>query len=158
MTGRHYFTPDVQDFLFLLFRHKVKYLIIGGEAVIYYGYARVTGDIDIYYETKEANCESLFNALSDFWGNDIPGISNRRDLMKKGEIIQFGIPPNRIDLINSVDGIGFKEAWENKKEEEIPVKGDNIKIYYIGIGELIKNKRATGRHKDKDDLRYLTKI
>jgi len=158
MTRTNYFTPDVQDFLTLLSRHNVKYLIIGGEAVIYYGYARVTGDIDIYYEMKEANCRLLFKALLDFWDNDIPGISDIKDLMQEGEIIQFGIPPNRIDLLNSVDGIVFEEAWENRKEEVLVLKNGNIKINYIGIVELIKNKKASGRHKDKDDLRYLSKI
>ena len=158
MTRTNYFTPDVQDFLTLLSRHNVKYLIIGGEAVIYYGYARVTGDIDIYYEMKEANCRLLFKALLDFWDNDIPGISDIKDLMQEGEIIQFGIPPNRIDLLNSVDGIKFEEAWENRKEEVLELKNGNIKINYIGIVELIKNKKASGRHKDKDDLRYLSKI
>jgi hypothetical protein len=69
-----FFSKDIVEFLFLLNKNKVNYLIVGGEAVIYYGHARLTGDKDIFYGSDKENCIRLFEALSKFWHDDIPGI------------------------------------------------------------------------------------
>lgn len=156
MTAESYFLQDIKDFLYLLYKHKVQYLIIGGEAVIYYGHARLTGDIDIFYERETENINNLFNALKEFWNNDILGISGKEELMQRGMVFQFGIPPNRIDLFNIIESVTFKKAWENKKTETIPDK-KKIEIYYIGLNELIKNKKAIDRYKNKEDLKFLMK-
>ncbi len=152
-----YFSKDVLDFLFLLYKHRVKYLIVGGEAVIFYGHARLTGDIDIYYGRSAENINNLFKALKEFWNEDIPGISNRNELIKKGMVFQFGIPPNRLDLINSIEDIIFSDAWKNKIINNVNYKKAKMEIYYIGLDDLIKNKRAVKRNKDKDDLKFLIK-
>jgi hypothetical protein len=73
-----YFSDDVLDFLHLLSKYWVKYLIVGDEAVIFYGYVRLTGDIDFFYDRSEDNIDKLFSALSEFWNNDIPGISEKK--------------------------------------------------------------------------------
>ncbi|HPR39021.1 MAG TPA: nucleotidyltransferase [Spirochaetota bacterium] len=153
-----YFSPDTFDLLRLLGKYKVKYLIIGGEAVIFYGYSRLTGDVDIYYDNSSSNSENLFNALYEFWDGDIPGIDSAEEFQTPGIIIQFGQPPNRIDLINTADGITFDEAWELKVRQEINNGNSSIEIFYIGLETLIKNKTASGRYKDLDDLRFLTRI
>lgn len=155
MSGHPYFSQDIIEFLYLLSKYKVNYLIIGGEAVIYYGYARLTGDIDIYYELSEENIQKLFSTLNEFWDNDIPGIDSINDLNKVGIVIQFGIPPNRIDLLNSIEGIEFEEAWKNRKNVILAINNRKFKIHYIGLKELVRNKEATGRFKDKDDLNFL---
>jgi len=95
------FSPDVSDFLYLLFKNKVQYLIVGGEAVIYYGYARLTGDIDIYYDQSKVNTQKLFSCLNEFWENDIPGIKSPEELERDGIVIQYDIPHSRIDLNNN---------------------------------------------------------
>jgi len=64
--SKTFFSSDIVEFLFLLNKHKVKYIIVGGEAVIYYGHARLTGDIDIFYDRGKENCIRLFEALSEF--------------------------------------------------------------------------------------------
>jgi len=64
--NRSHFTRDVQDLLSLLFKRKVRYLIVGAEAVIFHGFARLTGDIDIFFEPTPKNCRSLFAALREF--------------------------------------------------------------------------------------------
>ncbi len=159
MFNRNYFSKDVVEFFLKLNNHKVKFVIIGGEAVIYYGYARLTGDTDIFYEISERNVENLWNALLDFWEGDIPGIDNKEILQKQGAIVQFGLPPNRIDLVNDIDGVSFSEVWKNKKKEELLLgNGEKLNIYLIGLKELIKNKRTSARYKDLEDLRYLQKI
>jgi hypothetical protein len=152
-----YFSKDNQDFIKQLNNYNVLYLIVGGEAVIYYGHVRLTGDIDFYYDCSSENAARLFNALLDFWGGSIPGVESPDVFTESGAIIQFGRPPNRIDLINKIDGVTFKIAWKNKKVEKIQIKRGKYFVYYIGQKELVKNKKAAGRHKDLDDLRYLEK-
>jgi len=150
-----YFSKDVQDFLKLLAEHDVKYLIVGGEAVIYYGHARLTGDVDFFYRSTKKNAAKLYRALDEFWGGDIPGISAVEEIMEPGLILQFGVPPNRIDLINRISGISFQEAWKGRKTTSIEIGGKQIPMYLIGLKELIKNKEAIGRPKDLEDLKYL---
>ena len=109
MKASHY-SKDIQEFLELLAKHKVKYVIVGGEAVIYYGYARLTGDVDFFFGTSKENTQCLYETLDEFWGGDIPGVDSFEELMESGTILQFGLPPNRIDLLNHIDGVTFEEA------------------------------------------------
>jgi len=153
-----YFSEDIIEFISLLTEHEVKYLIVGGEAVIYYGYPRLTGDVDFFYSSDDENVTRLFNALLEFWNDNVPGIDQKEELKKDGYVIQFGVPPNRIDLMNSIDGVDFEEAWLNRKSENLETSGKTIPIYYLGLEQLIKNKKASGRDKDHDDLSYLIKI
>lgn len=153
-----FFSSDIVEFLFLLHKHKVKYVIVGGEAVIYYGHARLTGDIDIFYDREKENCTKLFKALNEFWNDDIPGINKKQELKMKGEIFQFGVPPNRIDLINDIEKVQFDEAYENRTEDKISHKRNEFVIYYIGLNELIKNKKSINRFKDKEDLKFLQEL
>lgn len=150
-----YFSRDIQEFICLLGKHGVRYLIVGGEAVIYYGYARFTGDVDFFYEPSRENARRLFDALEEFWQGDIPGLSHWCELTEKGIVLQFGAPPNRIDLINEIDGVDFEEAWENRREENLEGGVCEGKVYFIGLEQLIKNKKASGRYKDLEDLKYL---
>jgi hypothetical protein len=150
-----YFSRDVQEFLKLLAHYEVKYLIVGGEAVIYHGYARLTGDVDFFFEPNKKNAVKLYKALHDFWEGDIPGIRAYEELMEEGLILQFGVPPNRIDLINRISGTSFREAWKGKETSSIEIRGEKVPIYLVGLEELIKNKEAMGRPKDLEDLKYL---
>jgi predicted nucleotidyltransferase len=154
----NYFSPDIQEFLRLLHEHEVKYLIVGGEAVIYYGYPRLTGDVDFFFSADDGNVESLFEVLYEFWDEDIPGLNHLEELQNPDYVIQFGVPPNRIDLFNKIEGVGFKEAWKGRVKESINVSGQNISIYIIGLPHLIINKRKTARNKDLEDLNYLESI
>jgi len=132
--------------------------MIGGRAVIYHGYPRLTGDFDIYYEISRENVHKLYLALNEFWANNIPGIENENDLMQKGTFFQFGVPPNRIDLINEIEGIEFQKGWNNKVDSTISYRGKEFLIHYIGLDELIENKKAVGRHKDLEDLKFLNRV
>lgn len=151
------FSKDIDEFLYLLFKHKVNYLITGGKAVIYYGYPRFTGDIDIFYSLEKENLERLFSALRDFWRGKPLGIKSLRDLSRKNQIIQYGVPPNRIDLMGNISGVNFKNAWRKKEEVETFLNGKKAKIYYISLEDLMKNKRTMKRFKDLEDLKYLKK-
>jgi len=152
-----YFSKDIQAFLGLLASNGVQYLIVGGEAVIYYGYARLTGDIDFFFEASEANAEKLYAALVEFWGGEVPGVSSFSELMEEGTIFQFGVPPNRIDLLNRIDGVTFSDAWQNKTTESAEISGRTVPVHFMGLKELIRNKEASKRPKDLEDLKYLYK-
>jgi len=75
-----YFSKDVEEFLKLLAAHKVKYVIVGGEAVIYHGYARLTGDVDFFFEPSKQNARKLYDALTAFWAGAISGITTLEEL------------------------------------------------------------------------------
>lgn len=153
-----YFSKDITEFLYLLDTHHVKYLIVGGEAVIYYGHARLTGDIDLFYEQSEENCEKLLTVLNHFWNNDIPGNISKEELMTKNMVFQYGVPPNRIDLISTIENVEFAVAWDNRVTVDLKYNEHQFQVYYIGINELIKNKSGVERYKDKDDLRFLREV
>lgn len=152
-----HFSEDILDFFRCLSAHEVKYLVIGGEAVIYYGNPRLTGDIDFFFEAKTENVKKLFYSLLKFWDDNIPGLESYTELLEVGVIIQFGVPPNRIDLINKIDGVGFEEAWENREMVDLEFSDTKIKIPYIGLDQLIKNKQVADRLKDQEDLKYLVR-
>ncbi len=149
------FSRDTREFLTLLHEHGVRYVIVGGEAVIYYGYARLTGDIDIFFDLRPDNTENLYAALAEFWGGAIPAVTRREELSEPGLILQFGRPPNRIDLLNAIAGVQFDDAWASRLEVSLETERGAIAIYYMGIDHLIANKEAAGRPKDLDDLQFL---
>lgn len=152
-----HFSEDTQEFLGLLAEYRVRYVIVGGEAVIYYGHARLTGDVDFFYDPSVQNALDLYKALQSFWEGSIPGLDSPEELMEKGMILQFGMPPNRIDLINTIAGLGFEEAWRSRTTVTVEIRGRPVPIHYIGLDELIRNKEAIQRPKDQEDLKYLRK-
>jgi hypothetical protein len=152
--GAH-FSPDILDFIRLLGVHKVRYVVVGGEAVIYHGYPRFTGDIDFFFANDEENVGALFAALREFWGGDVPGLQSASELAEAGLIIQFGRPPNRIDLMNRIDAVTFEDAWKDRVELCIATSGGAIPLFLLDRQNLIRNKRASARPKDLDDLTFL---
>jgi hypothetical protein len=150
-----YFSSDIRDFIVLLHRHEVRYVVVGGEAVIHYGHARLTGDIDFFYDRTAENTQALFQALLTFWSGTVPGLNTAGELEEEGVIVQFGRPPNRIDLLNQIDGVTFAKAWETRITVLVETAEDAVPLHYLGLENLIRNKEAVGRPKDLDDLAYL---
>ena len=149
-----HFSSDTAAFIRLLHRHSVRYLIVGGEAVIFYGHARLTGDVDFFFDPSSENAERLFQALIDFWDGQVPGIASATELAEPGLVVQFGVPPNRIDLINFIEAVSFEEAWQSRVTVVMD-DGDGCSLQFIGLETLIRNKAALNRPKDVDDLEYL---
>ena len=149
------FSEDILEFLRLLARARVRYMIVGGEAVIYHGYPRLTGDVDFFYENSALNARRLFSVLLTFWDGRIPGVNSPGELRQSDMILQFGRPPHRIDLMNRIDGVTFKNAWPSRVRVRLKTKSRVVSASYINLAPLLKNKRAAGRPKDLDDARFL---
>lgn len=140
------------DFLKLLVKHNVKYVLVGGWAVIFEGYSRTTGDMDILIEPTEENAIKILSVLKDFFGSTI-GFS-KDDFSKVDNVIMMGMEPHRIDILTSISGVSFQEAFSNSKL----YIDEDLEIRCIHINELIRNKEASGRLKDLADANYLKRI
>jgi len=152
------FSKDIIELLSLLYKYEVQYLIVGGQAAIFYGHARLTGDIDIFFNQTENNVARLNECLKDFWNGNIPGSINVSDLMEKNVIIQFGVVPNRVDLISSLLAINFEEAWNRREIVKVKRIKGYFYTYYISLEFLIRNKEKLSREKDIEDLKFLKKM
>jgi predicted nucleotidyltransferase len=137
---------DFEDFLQLLNKHEVEYMIVGGYALGFHGAPRYTGDIDIWINISQTNAKKLLLVITEF-GFASLGFEES-DFLKEGYVSQIGQPPLRIDILNSIDGVNFKEAFLNKQIIDI----DGLKVPYVGYHDFIKNKEASGRLKDKADI------
>jgi predicted nucleotidyltransferase len=153
-----YFSTDVQEFIRALSNHDVRYVIVGGEAVIYHGHARLTNGIDFFYEPTSENAEKLWDALDEYWAGDMPGLKSAEGLLIIGATVQYGVPPNQIVLYNSLTNMYFDEAWAAKVDESIRIRGKKYPIYFVGLEDLIKNKTALKRDIDKEDLKFLNAL
>ena len=127
----------------------VKYLIVGGHAVMLYSEPRYTKDLDIWIEASEENGRKVFRALLDF-GAPLSALS-ASDFAREGFFYQIGLPPVRVDILMSVDGLKFEEAWPNRTEADF----GSQRVWFIGRSDLIRNKRASGRHIDLHDAELL---
>jgi hypothetical protein len=140
---------DFREFIELLNFHNIKYLVVGGYAVTIHGYPRFTSDIDIWLWLDKSNAESLIKALNDFGFGSLD--IKIDDFLQPNKVIQLGYPPNRIDLLTSVSGLVFEDCYPKKVTLDIA----GIKIDFIDLENLKKNKKALGRHKDLNDLENL---
>ncbi|MDZ7625546.1 MAG: nucleotidyltransferase [Ignavibacteriaceae bacterium] len=140
---------DFEEFIELLNKNEVKYLVVGGYAFAIHAYPRFTNDIDFFILTTKPNVDKIISVLKEF-GFEVSSIS-ADDLLKKDKVIQLGEPPYRIDILTSIDGVNFEDAWNNR------IKGNygNQALYFISKEDLIKNKKASARKKDLDDLNEL---
>ncbi len=155
MRGDH-FSPDAQELIATLARHHVRFLLVGGEAVIYHGYPRLTGDVDLWYDQTPDNVAELFAALREFWGGAVPGVDAERELLEPNVVVQFGRPPHRVDLLGAIDGVTFEDAWSHRVDQALELtNGNRAPLPVIGLADLLTNKRASGRHKDLDDVEHL---
>lgn len=143
--------PDFEDFIQFLNQYEVDYMIVGGYAMAFHGSPRYTGDLDIWIDISESNAEKMILVITAF-GFASLGFE-KKDFLKENLINQIGYPPLRIDILTNIDGIDFKEAYSKKQVIEI----EDLKANYIGLRDLIQNKKASGREKDIVDVNTLQK-
>lgn len=142
---------DYKEMLQILSNNEVKFLIVGAYAMGAQGYPRATGDFDIWVESSPENSKKVYNSLAEF-GAPLEQI-NTETFIEKGIIFQIGVAPRRIDILTFIDGVEFDRAYKDKENIEI----EGIATPFLSKENIIKNKEATGREKDKIDLKYLKK-
>ena len=140
---------DIKDFIDLLNKHDIEYLLIGGYAVIYYKVQRYTRDIDFLIRPVKSNAEKMLLVMQEF-GMGSLGLTT--DDFLDDLIIQIGFEPNRIDILKTASGIEFEDSYKNR---EIAILEDGTQINIINKQDLIRSKLAAGRDKDKYDVSEL---
>ncbi|SRR5688572_24475745 len=140
---------DFKEFLKLLRANEVEYMVVGGYAVGYYGYPRPTGDMDIWVSNSHQNAEKLVSALKKF-GFASAELSVELFTQRKS-IVRMGVPPFKLEIITYIDGVAFAECYPERTITNI----DGINVELISLEHLKKNKLASGRPKDINDLENL---
>ncbi|MBN1506278.1 MAG: hypothetical protein JW955_05505 [Sedimentisphaerales bacterium] len=130
-------------------RHKVRYLVVGGYAVMKYTEPRFTKDLDLWIATDPENAEAVFAALKEF-GAPLKDLAPT-DFTQEGYFYQMGAPPFRLDIMMSVPGVTFEAAWANREETQV----EGLAIPFISKADLIKTKEASGRDQDQLDVKKL---
>lgn len=142
-------TKDFKEFIELLNELKVRYLLVGGHAVIYYGYVRYTGDLDIWISNSKVNAKKMVKVI-DHFGFSSVGLTEK-DFASKDAIIQLGYEPDRIDIMTSVEGLTFDDCYKRR----VKVSIESLPINLLSKEDLKKNKKAVGRLQDLTDLQKL---
>ncbi len=141
---------DYREMLQILLGNEVRFLVVGAYALGAHGYPRATGDLDIWVEPSLQNSRKVYYSLARF-GAPLSGISEAT-FSEKGIILQIGVAPRRIDIITSIDGVEFTQAFQNRDCVEV----EEVSIPLISKNDLIRNKRSTGRPKDLLDADLLS--
>lgn len=140
---------DFKELLELFNAHRVDYLIVGGYALAFYGAPRFTGDLDILVKPDHDNAQRILAALTDFGFGSL-GLT-QEDFIQPERVVQLGVPPVRIDVITSLTGVTWPEAWAGKKSGLF----GHVPVGFLGREEFVVNKRALGRKRDLADLEAL---
>ena len=143
---------DLREFIESFLSRRVEFLVVGAHAVAFHGHPRFTGDIDFLVRPTRGNAALVMAALEDF-GFRSPGLS-ADDFVRPDTVVQLGRPPHRIDLLTAISGVGFDEAWAAR----VPGELGGLAVDFLGLQSLLKNKRATGRSRDAEDVARLEAV
>lgn len=144
-------SPDFKELLSILAKHRVRYLVVGGYAVMKYTEPRFTKDLDLWIATDEENSEAVFAALKEF-GAPLRDLTPA-NFREEGYFYQMGSPPLRLDIMMSLPGVTFEAAWVSREKAEI----EGLVVPFISRADLIKTKEASGREQDRIDVKKLRK-
>jgi hypothetical protein len=142
---------EFKEFLELLNSEKVEYVLVGGYAVILHGYSRATGDLDIWVRISQENARALTKALRRFGFSETA--FDESLFQKENQVVRIGHPPLRIDLLTSVSGLDFADAYA----KHTVLVNEGVPVRLISIAHLEENKLAAGRLKDRHDVEQLKK-
>jgi hypothetical protein len=143
--------PDFKDMLSCLRDEKVEFIVVGAYALAAHGFPRATGDIDIWVKSEAGNAKKIMRALAKF-GAPVSDLSED-DFILHDRIIQIGVEPCRIDILTCIDGVEFDEAWQKK----VGISVGEMEIHVLSKADLLKNKLAADRDKDRGDIAWLQK-
>lgn len=142
-------SSDLREFVGFLNSNRAEYLIVGAAAVSWHGFPRYSADVDFFVRPTEDNALRIRSALVQFGFGELD--VSLADLTTQGRVIQLGYEPNRIDLMTSITGVSFDDAWDTRVTGEL----DGLPVCFIGMNALLRNKESTGRNKDKIDADQL---
>lgn len=142
---------DFRDVLVELLGTSARFLIVGAHALGVHGVPRATVDLDVWIDRSPENARRVWAALAAF-GAPLESLRiSEADFTRPDTIVQFGLPPYRIDILTGVSGVSFDEAWGERVEAFF----DDVRVPYIGRDAFVRTKRASGRKKDLGDLESL---
>ncbi|HUG12600.1 MAG TPA: nucleotidyltransferase [Opitutaceae bacterium] len=141
-----------REFIELLEKHGASFLIVGGYAVGFHGFPRYTGDLDVFVAISEENAERLVRVMAEFGFGDI-GLTSR-DFLDPETIIEIGREPIKIQLLTGIDGVAFERCLQHRVE----FNDAGLRIPFISLDDLIENKAASPRPKDRIDLEELKRL
>jgi hypothetical protein len=146
MLNRHF-----REFIALLEKRHVRYLVIGGYAVGLHGFPRYTGDLDVFIAVSPENAERVLAAFAEFGFADLGLVA--ADFLEKDTVVEIGREPMKIQVLTGIDGVTFEQCYAGK----VDFDDAGLRIPFIGLEELLKNKAASPRGKDRIDLAELQK-
>ena len=144
--------PDFKEFVESFIAHDVRFLVVGGYALAAHGLPRATGDFDAWVWIDASNARRIVSALADFGfgGLDLTEV----DFNREDSVVQLGYPPYRIDILTSIDGVDFEQAWDRRMLVDV----DDLILNVIGRDDLIRNKTAAARPQDLADVDRLRQL
>ena len=145
-------SPDYRDILSAFIEERVDYLVVGAYAVASHGLPRATGDLDLWVRSGPENAHRVWRALAKF-GAPLSELTES-DLTSPGLVFQIGVEPSRIDILTSIDGVEFDDAWKERLELDV----DGLRVQVIGRAHLIANKKTVGRPQDLADVARLESV
>ncbi|MFO7915416.1 MAG: hypothetical protein R6U43_06970 [Candidatus Krumholzibacteriales bacterium] len=140
---------DFKKLFALLNKHEVEFIIVGGYALAFHGAPRFTGDMDIFVRPSPENASRVLEALNEFGFGSAD--LKKEDFYTPKRVVQLGVPPIRVDMITSLTGVSWEEAFAAKS----PGSYGGVPVFFIGRNEFINNKRSMGRKKDLADIEAL---
>jgi predicted nucleotidyltransferase len=146
------FNRHFLEFIKLLEKHRVEYMVVGGYAVGFHGFPRYTGDLDLFVALSESNAASLLRVYADFGFSDL-GLSVK-DFLETDTVVEIGREPLKIQVLTGIDGVTFAECYARKTTCTL----DGVNMPFISMEDLLRNKAASPRAKDKIDLEELGRV
>jgi predicted nucleotidyltransferase len=145
--------PDQLDLLSAFLAHGVRFLVVGGHAVNIYTQPRYTSDLDVLVSGDEANGHAVYRALAEF-GAPMKDVTPQDFINKPKQYFQVGVPPARVDVLQSIAAVSFEDAWNHATT--VQINGHSVR--FLSREDLIRNKLAAGRMKDLGDVDELRKF
>jgi len=142
---------DFLDCLTALLQAGARFLVVGAHAMAAHGVPRATGDLDIWIDASADNADRVWAALVAFGAPVATFGLSKADLTSPEMVVQLGVVPQRIDLLTSVTGLAFDEAWTTRQRHRV----EGLEVPFVGLDALLRNKRATARPKDLVDVAIL---
>jgi hypothetical protein len=142
---------DFRDLLAAFAVAQVRFLVVGAHALAAHGVPRATGDLDVWIEPTPSNAGRAWRALAEFGAPLGPLNIREEDFARPDQVVQLGLPPYRIDVLTSISGVDFTDAWTERLQGTL----FEVPVAFIGRESFIRNKRASGRPKDLEDIRSL---